>query len=86
MDIVRHVDEVNRSQSEQLKKLTIKIVFLEKELNERIKEEQNTNHMSFNEESIKTLKRLIYDKGLIDNFLNRDPVFEPNLVFKDDPF
>ena len=40
-------------QSDQLKQLTAKLRFLEKRINDRKKEEENTSHTSFNEESIK---------------------------------
>ena len=52
-DSSKLLDEVNRSQGEQLKNSTAKKTCLENILNDRIKEEENASRTSLNEESIK---------------------------------
>ena len=83
-DITKLLDEVARSQGEQFKKLTAKITHLENKLNDRIKEEKNASQTSLDEESIKNFLQVLRDKGLFDNFTNKDTVFEPYLVKIDD--
>ena len=64
---VELADEVNRSQREQLKKITVKTTYLEKWLNDRMQEEKNAkySYMSFFEEYIrKRLLHFLFDKGI----------------------
>ena len=56
LENIELVEDVNRSQSEQLKKLTAKLTNLGKRLNDRIKEKVNASRdsqTSFKEESIR---------------------------------
>ena len=83
MDNIKLADEINSSQIDQSKKLTVKITYLEKRLNDRTKEEENVGHTSLNEESIQKVLFIFHmmKAHLIISPL-KNQVFEPQLLFK----
>ena len=57
MDNIKIVGEMNCSQNDQLKKLTVRITYLTRRSTDRINEEENASHTSFKEK--KSRKRFI---------------------------
>ena len=72
LDNVKVVNKINHSQSEQSKKLTAKMIYWEKIINDRLKGEDNTNREKNGslkgEKSEKSRIHFLFDKSVFDIF------------------